>query len=145
MSKSWKNCAADELKTTTKFDRLSSGQDFEKNFLDSKHVLKVCFKPSRKNQDFWFLPLPLQPVSLANGHLNDINFWKVSGNPKTSRFWKLQLSMSYGTQKSFAIKNLDEIWIKIGIKLEKTYYTKFIKILTRLIRWKPENFLIRSR
>ena len=43
------------------------GQDFIKNFLD--HVLKVYFKPSRKNQDFLFLPLSLQPVSLANGHL----------------------------------------------------------------------------
>ena len=48
---------------------LSSGQDFDKNFLDSKHFLKVYFKPSRKNQDFLFLPLPLKPVSLANGHL----------------------------------------------------------------------------
>ena len=28
---------------------LSSGQDFGKNFLDSKHVLKVYFKPSRQN------------------------------------------------------------------------------------------------
>ena len=27
---------------------LSSGQDFGKKFLDSKHVLKVYFKPSRK-------------------------------------------------------------------------------------------------
>ena len=32
--------------------------------------------------------------------LNDIKFWEVSGNLKTSRFWKLQLSMSSGTQKS---------------------------------------------
>ena len=48
---------------------LSSGQDFDKNFLDSKHFLKVYFKPSRKNQDFLFLPLLLKPVSLANGHL----------------------------------------------------------------------------
>ena len=29
----------------------------------------MYFKPSRKNQDFLFLPLPLKPVSLANGHL----------------------------------------------------------------------------
>ena len=35
--------------------------------------------------------------------LNDIKFWEVSGNPKTSRFWKLQLSMSCGTQKSAKI------------------------------------------
>ena len=31
--------------------------------------------------------------------LNDIKFWEVSWNPKISRFWKLQLSMSSGTQK----------------------------------------------
>ena len=32
--------------------------------------------------------------------LNDIKFWDVSGNLKTSKFWKLQLSISCGTQKS---------------------------------------------
>jgi hypothetical protein len=36
---------------------LSSGQDFGKKFLDSKHVLKVYLKPSRKIQFFLFLPL----------------------------------------------------------------------------------------
>ena len=48
---------------------LSSGQDFDKNFLDSKHVLKVYFKPSRENPDFGFLPLPLMPVWLKNPYL----------------------------------------------------------------------------
>ena len=28
-------------------------------FLDSKHVHKVNFKPSRKNKDFVFLPVPI--------------------------------------------------------------------------------------
>ena len=61
MSKSWKGIAAHELKTTYKFDKLklstwllSSEQDFGKKLLDSKHVLKVCFKPIRKNPDFYF-------------------------------------------------------------------------------------------
>ena len=49
---------------------LSSGQDFDKKFLDSKHVLKVYFKPSRKNQNFWFLPLPSKLASLTNDHLS---------------------------------------------------------------------------
>ena len=51
---------------------LSSGQDFGKNFLDSKHVLKVYFKPSRKNPDFYFLFLPLSSelVWLKTRHLN---------------------------------------------------------------------------
>ena len=48
---------------------LSSGQDFSKNFLDLKHVLKVYFKPSWKNQEFLFLPLPSKPVSMKNDHL----------------------------------------------------------------------------
>ena len=42
---------------------LSSGQDFNKNFLDSKHVLKVYFKPRRKNLEFE------KPVWLKNDHL----------------------------------------------------------------------------
>ena len=33
---------------------LSSGQDFDNNFLDLKHDLKVYFKPSRKNLYFCF-------------------------------------------------------------------------------------------
>ena len=48
---------------------LSSGQDFNKKFLDSKHGLKVYFKPSRKNQNFLFLPLPSKLASLKNDHL----------------------------------------------------------------------------
>ena len=46
------------------------GKLFNKNFLDSKHILKVHFKPGRKNIDFEFLPLPTLPVSVKNGHLN---------------------------------------------------------------------------
>jgi hypothetical protein len=43
---------------------LSSGQEFDKKFLDSKYVLKVYFKPSRKKKDFVFLPLPDLPGRL---------------------------------------------------------------------------------
>ena len=35
--------------------------------------------------------------------LNDIKFWEVSRNPKTSKFWKLKLSILCGTQKSAKI------------------------------------------
>ena len=38
-------------------------------FLDSNHVLKVYFKPSRKNQDFLFLPLCSVPVWLKIRYL----------------------------------------------------------------------------
>ena len=50
MSKNWKHWAADELETTNKFDILKIAvPDFStQDFLDSKHVLKVYFKPSRK-------------------------------------------------------------------------------------------------
>ena len=48
---------------------LSSGQDFGKHFFDSKHVLKVYFKPSRKNPDFGFLPLPYVLVWLKKPYI----------------------------------------------------------------------------
>ena len=48
---------------------LSSGQEFDEKFLDSKHVLKVYFKPSRKNKIFVFLPDPILPVWLRILHL----------------------------------------------------------------------------
>ena len=32
---------------------LSSGQEFDEKLLDSKHDLKVIFKPSKKNKDFF--------------------------------------------------------------------------------------------
>ena len=37
--------------------------------------------------------------------LNDIKFWEASGNPKRSRFWKLQLSMSSRTQKASNVRH----------------------------------------
>ena len=43
----------------------------------------------------WFPPWNNESKSCPN----DIKFWEFSGNPKTSRFWKLQLFMSSGTQK----------------------------------------------
>jgi hypothetical protein len=49
---------------------LSSGQEFDEKFLDSKHVLKAYFKPSRKNPDFGFLPLPSMLVRLKNPYLS---------------------------------------------------------------------------
>jgi hypothetical protein len=48
---------------------LSSEQEFDEKFLDSKHVLKVYFKPSRKNQNFGFLPLSSKLVRLTNPYL----------------------------------------------------------------------------
>ena len=64
MSKSWKWIAGHLFKTINKSD--CPAQDFNKSFLYSKHALKVCFKPSRKNQDFRFLQPPSKPVWLKN-------------------------------------------------------------------------------
>ena len=60
---------------------LSSGQDFDKNFLDSKPILKVYLKLSRKNPDFGFLPLPSEPVWLKNLYLRPycLNKIKIIG------------------------------------------------------------------
>ena len=55
---------------------LSSGQKFDQNFLDSKNILKVYFKPSRKDKDFVFLPVPILPVWVKIGYLNvSVHFW----------------------------------------------------------------------
>ena len=49
---------------------LSSGQDFGKKFVVSKHILKVYFKPSRKKPDLFFIfstllcPYPNENVPL---------------------------------------------------------------------------------
>ena len=48
---------------------LSSGQDFGKKFLDSKHVLKVYLMPSRKYFFISFLPLCSVLVRLKILHL----------------------------------------------------------------------------
>ena len=76
---------------------LSSGQDFNKKFLDSKHVLKVYFKPSRKNKIFLFLPLPSKLASLKNDHLSAL--FKIKTN---SEFY-------FFRQKLTRIKWLDTI------------------------------------
>ena len=73
MSKSWKRIVAHTFESIIKFDTLknwllSSGQDFGKTFLDSKHVLKVYFKPRRKNPFLLFLPLTSEPVWLKIYH-----------------------------------------------------------------------------
>ena len=66
---------------------LSSGQEFDEKFLDSKHVLKVYFKPSRKNKDFVFLPVPILPGWLKIPHLIDKknNYFLVAGCPDSLR------------------------------------------------------------
>ena len=59
---------------------LSSGQDFGKKFLDSKHVLKVYLKTSRKSQIFLFLPLSSVLVWLRIPHLRGIDIIKMIYN-----------------------------------------------------------------
>ena len=46
-------------------------------FLDSNHVLKVYLKPSRKNQEFLFLPLSSVPVLLKIRFLKHLFFSAV--------------------------------------------------------------------
>ena len=55
----------------------SSGQEFDEKFLDSKHVFKVNFKPSRKNKDFVFLPVSILPGWLKILHLSKIKHCTV--------------------------------------------------------------------
>ena len=53
---------------------LSSGQDFGKKFLDSKHVLKVYLKHSRKNPKISFLPFCSELVRLKILHLTNLPY-----------------------------------------------------------------------
>ena len=55
---------------------LSSGKEFDEKFLDSKYVLKMYFKPSRKNENFVFLPDPILPVWLKILHLIELIIFK---------------------------------------------------------------------
>jgi hypothetical protein len=79
---------------------LSSGQEFDEKILDSKHVLKVYFKPSRKKKYFVFLPLPILPVRLKILHLNIRYFFPLNKNCVNSRFF--HLIASYGVLEEFA-------------------------------------------
>ena len=60
------------LKKTTYLISLLRTGIWQKHFR-LKSCLNVYFKSSWKNLDLEFLPLPLQPVSVANGHLNHYN------------------------------------------------------------------------
>ena len=79
---------------------LSSGQEFDEKFLESKHVLnfKVYFQPSRKKKYFVFLPLPILPVRLKILHLN----WDVSVLPV--------LNSSFGIHKKMFCFNLNPFY-----------------------------------
>ena len=48
-----------------------------RRFFKSKHVLKVYFKPSRKNKDFLFLPDPDLLVRLKILHLTTPSFRSI--------------------------------------------------------------------
>ena len=88
-----------------------SGQDFDKNFLDSKHVLKVYFKLSRKNPDFGFLPLPSEPVWLKTPYLS----------AKLSIESQLSTKQRSVNKLDYVLRQLPEsLWVK-DFKLEQLF------------------------
>ena len=84
---------------------LSSGQEFDEKLLDSKHVLKVIFKPSRKYNDFSFLPDPillcwlkiLHSIHIVHTAINDILSW-VCASKRTFTHRKLVSSAKIAKQ-----------------------------------------------
>ena len=60
-----------KIKIERKTEYLRAGQEFDEKLLDSKHVLKVIFNPSRKNKDFLFSPYPILVGWLKILHLKD--------------------------------------------------------------------------
>ena len=103
MSKSWKGIAAHELETKARklsIWLLSSGQDFGKNLIASKHVLMVYFKPSRKNPDFFNFTtvlcacltdnLPLKSRHLRRYHYKGLIGTKKQAQNKMSKaYWEI--------------------------------------------------------
>ena len=92
MSRIWIEVARPLCETTNKFDRLKSGsgQEFEENFLDSKHVLKVYFKPSRKKifciftTSYFACPAENSPLkTYLKTSLNKIALYYVQFRPST--------------------------------------------------------------
>ena len=97
---------------------LSSGQEFDEKFLDSKHVLKVYFKPSRKNKIFVFLPDPILPVWLRILHL------KLS-----SKFFFLPQAANTTEYQGYT-KYLEDV-IKVPIK--DLVHSQKSKVITELL------------
>ena len=99
---------------------LSSGQDFDKNFLESKHVLKVYFKPSKKS-GYRISSYSLGPW-IVSAHLCNVTFGLMycDPSPKKNSFrgnymrkygiWFCPLPSNPGSMKNDHLIRFDLIW-----------------------------------
>ena len=96
---------------------LSSGQELGKKLLDSKHVLKIIFKPSRQNKDFFlFLPDPILP-----GWLKILQLRKKKKCPFEIEGYKRSQSDQDPSQTKITVKTRNDI--KRGLQNGKCHKT----------------------
>ena len=65
--------------------------------------------------------------------LNVIKFWEVSGNQKTNKFWKLQLSISCRTQKSARSSYLGPRWSNLFVKKIRSFRIREKHVMNSLL------------
>ena len=146
MSKSWKQMVAHKLQTNSKFDLLKiwllgSGQDFGKKFLDSKHVLKVYLKPSRKNPKILFLPLCSLLVRLNILHLSKkfalpdpkpCSNWKTSVSLFVSQIFEFLILDTTDLTKKTELTMKHEWLIELALKMSLKSFESFSKVYRHL-------------
>ena len=105
---------------------LSLGREFDKKFLDLKHVLKVYFKPSKKNPDFGFLSLSSKPIWLKIDYLNERNTNQASQIPKS------HCAFMYSSRRHFRLNNSWTMSRKVQKKLMDYTETRPLKCELRI-------------
>jgi hypothetical protein len=111
---------------------LSAGLDFLKNVLNSKHVLKVYFKHSRKNPDFLFLPLPSEPIWLKIA-TNQYHKYHKYHHSIIMESRKLYLSVSGGTQHFSFLKGPFLYYVRVKVWVGGI--AKYLLFLTGVGGW----------
>ena len=101
---------------------LSSGQDFSKKFLDSKHVLEVYLKPSRKNPKISFLPLCSKLVRLK------ILYLRINSKPDRNQS-KLTMynALTFLIQIILVIDGVNER-LDLFLKASKALLNQYIRL-----------------
>jgi hypothetical protein len=96
---------------------LSSGQEFDERFLDSKHVLKVNCKPSRKNKDLVSLQVPILPGWLKILHLRAYDDWIFNNLIHPFKYSTFFIK-SFNFKNAVRIRILASMIVKSGNPLE---------------------------
>ena len=90
------------------------GQDFDKIFLDSKHVLVVYLTPNSKKSGFFIFTTSVQACLYQKWPLNRVNLWSIIW------YFVIEIGLTYCEKKLFywsrktrclrMLKNLQNFW-----------------------------------